>query len=484
MLVLSLALAVLCLGALGSAAPAKAMTGGATLTWTQAPPALVSTGTITVSFSADDPDNLVAGYVCQFLYQNGVPVESVPCLPDTPITLHIPLPYANGLSSGIYSFSVYGMVDLNGPMVSGNFVDALQASWSATTAGLRFTSQPSLTTTSTSAIFAWDGYSGLDYTCSLDYAAFVACDSGTGETLSGLSVGVHSMRVQAIYGSSSSSTYWNWAVTVRPGLIVAPSISGTLQVGETLTADPGAWSGDPAPTFSYAWSYYDGTDQFDIGTDSPALVIPAEALGSGIRVGVRGTNSAGSDKGGSPWTELVAAAAVVVPPVVVALPVVVAPPVATPPVVVTPAPIEAPIVALPVVGLKPEPMFAPAQVVLEKVNGRLTVRTGAWSGDGTIVVIWSKTDKNGRHAVRLWYAGYARSYTLRRGQHANRIMVTVHVYNQFGVTVVHRVGHYVGFARAARTLALDRPPESCLERSGGERAMRQVKMAAQGSCSV
>jgi hypothetical protein len=50
------------------------------------------------------------------------------------------------------------------------------------------------------------------------------------------------------------------AVAPRPALAVGeptitqrPEISGTAQVGETLTSTPGAWDGDPPITATYAW---------------------------------------------------------------------------------------------------------------------------------------------------------------------------------------------------------------------------------------
>jgi uncharacterized repeat protein (TIGR01451 family) len=57
-------------------------------------------------------------------------------------------------------------------------------------------------------------------------------------------------------------------VPTSPVNTVAPSISGTAKVGLTLTADPGTWTGSPAPTFTYQWQRCDalGANCADIGS--------------------------------------------------------------------------------------------------------------------------------------------------------------------------------------------------------------------------
>jgi hypothetical protein len=42
-------------------------------------------------------------------------------------------------------------------------------------------------------------------------------------------------------------------VNAAPANVDLPVISGTAQVGETLTVSDGTWTGFPAPSFSYAW---------------------------------------------------------------------------------------------------------------------------------------------------------------------------------------------------------------------------------------
>ena len=72
---------------------------------------------------------------------------------------------------------------------------------------------------------------------------------------------------------------------VGPSDTSAPTISGTAQVGDTLTASPGSWSGDTPMSFSYLWS--DGaTGQTD--------TLPAADLGQSVSVTVTATNDGGS----------------------------------------------------------------------------------------------------------------------------------------------------------------------------------------------
>src|SRR6185437_6978379 len=62
-----------------------------------------------------------------------------------------------------------------------------------------------------------------------------------------------------IAGSNSSGFALAGAVSTtpiqsnKPANTVAPSVSGATTVGSTWTADPGTWTGTPAPTFSYYW---------------------------------------------------------------------------------------------------------------------------------------------------------------------------------------------------------------------------------------
>ena len=66
----------------------------------------------------------------------------------------------------------------------------------------------------------------------------------------------------------------------------APTVSGTTEVGQVLTANPGTWN--PAPSFSYQW--FAGDDPI-AGATSPTLTLSTDQLGKQVYVRVTGTKS-------------------------------------------------------------------------------------------------------------------------------------------------------------------------------------------------
>lgn len=80
-----------------------------------------------------------------------------------------------------------------------------------------------------------------------------------------------------------------------PENTAAPQVSGKPAVGETLNCSKGAWSGTPAPTFTYQWVRDAGTDETTIAaaTASTHLVV-SEDEGHLLACRVTATNSAGS----------------------------------------------------------------------------------------------------------------------------------------------------------------------------------------------
>lgn len=105
-------------------------------------------------------------------------------------------------------------------------------------------------------------------------------------------------------GSSSETSGGTSAVAgIAPANTVAPSISGTAQVGETLTASAGTWTGVPTPSYSYQWK----RDGNSIGgaTNSTYQLVAAD-YGAVITVTVTATNSEGSSSETSAGTSAVA----------------------------------------------------------------------------------------------------------------------------------------------------------------------------------
>ena len=83
---------------------------------------------------------------------------------------------------------------------------------------------------------------------------------------------------------------------VVPSNTVAPEVSGTPQVGQTINTSSGTWSGTAPITYEYQWqASADGaTGWADIaGATASTLTPQVEQQGLYLRARVRGTNAAG-----------------------------------------------------------------------------------------------------------------------------------------------------------------------------------------------
>ncbi len=95
-----------------------------------------------------------------------------------------------------------------------------------------------------------------------------------------------------------------------PGNVAAPTVSGTAQVGQTLTADSGTWIGYPTPTVSVRWRLCDavgGSCQDIAGATSSTYAPSSSDRGGTIRVEVTATNPVASVSAISPPTSAVEA---------------------------------------------------------------------------------------------------------------------------------------------------------------------------------
>jgi hypothetical protein len=108
---------------------------------------------------------------------------------------------------------------------------------------------------------------------------------------------------------------------VAPNNTVAPEVTGTEEVGETLSCSTGTWDGDPTPTFTYQWR----RDGVAIGgATASTYELVEDDDGAMIDCVVTGTNVGGSDSqasnevgpittgggGEEPWTGYFTAAGI------------------------------------------------------------------------------------------------------------------------------------------------------------------------------
>ncbi len=93
-----------------------------------------------------------------------------------------------------------------------------------------------------------------------------------------------------------------------PGNVLAPTLSGTARVGQTLTAGSGTWTGYPTPTLSLQWKLCDaggGNCQEIPGATSSTYTLASTDQEGAIRVAVTATNPVGSASASSDPTATV-----------------------------------------------------------------------------------------------------------------------------------------------------------------------------------
>jgi hypothetical protein len=95
------------------------------------------------------------------------------------------------------------------------------------------------------------------------------------------------------------------AVTTPPANTVAPAVTGTAEVGETLTTTNGTWSGTPT-SYAYQWQRDNGGGYGAIsGATSSTYLIDAGDVGYTIRCRVSAANAGGSTAANSNATATV-----------------------------------------------------------------------------------------------------------------------------------------------------------------------------------
>lgn len=98
-------------------------------------------------------------------------------------------------------------------------------------------------------------------------------------------------------GSATAESAATAAVTRAPTNTAAPAVSGTAQVGSTLTTTNGTWAASPTPTYARAWQRSaNGTSGWAAisGATATTYALVAADEGQHIRCVVTATNSAGN----------------------------------------------------------------------------------------------------------------------------------------------------------------------------------------------
>jgi fibronectin-binding autotransporter adhesin len=140
------------------------------------------------------------------------------------------------------------------------------------------------------------GYQWSDCTSS----AATSCTAITGATastytLTATDVGQYVIVVVTAHNESASTASATGTPVKGPVLALAPTdttaptITGTPDVGDTVSCNPGTWTG--SPTFSYTWEL-DGT--VTPGVTTSTYTIPTTAAGGTLICAVKATNTGGS----------------------------------------------------------------------------------------------------------------------------------------------------------------------------------------------
>jgi len=101
----------------------------------------------------------------------------------------------------------------------------------------------------------------------------------------------------AVSGSNPARSTLAWtagAAAAAPTNSVASTITGTAQVGQTLTAVNGTWAGTPTPTYTYQWTRTNSGVVTDLRITAGTYKPVTADIGGTIKVIVTGRNPAGT----------------------------------------------------------------------------------------------------------------------------------------------------------------------------------------------
>jgi hypothetical protein len=216
---------------------------------------------------------------------------------------------------------------------------------------------------------------------------------------------VGGIAASAAIGSASARTAATTTAATTTGPAPSntspPTISGTAQDGQLLTADNGKWSGSPT-SYAYAWQRCDssGGACADIaGATSKQYTVSSGDIGHRLRVAVTARNANGSGSATSAPTAVVASS-----------------------------------------GTAPANTKAPTLSGSAQQGSTLKVDPGTWSGTTPITFdyTWQRCDANGNNcSTFITHNAGATSYTLGPADVGHTVRVEVQAKNAHGSSYVY-----------------------------------------------
>lgn len=169
-----------------------------------------------------------------------------------------------------------------------------------------------------------------------------------------------SLALVALAAALSAGAAQARAAATAPGVTTAPAVAGAAQVGSTLTATTGSWTGDSPITYSFTWlrcNASGGSCAGIAGATSQSYLVSAADLAATLRVSVVAVNSAGAA-----------------------------------------ASVSAPTAAIASAPSAPTSSVAPTVTGSAREGQTLSVSTGTWSGTGSIAYTyqWKRCDTAGQ----------------------------------------------------------------------------------------
>lgn len=215
--------------------------------------------------------------------------------------------------------------------------------------------------------------------------------SGRRRVAAAVAIASAAVAVAAVVGGPGSGRA---ASATAPANTGTPTISGTPQVGATLTADPGTWSGNPT-SYAYSWSRCDknGNACASIpGATAKTYKLQQADLGSTLRITVTASNADGATDSTSAPTAVVSDAAA------------------------------------------PTSTAPPTISGSVQVGSTLTADKGGWNGSPSAYAYqWSRCDTTGNSCAAISGASAA-TYLLKQVDAGTTLRVTVTATNGAGST--------------------------------------------------